>query len=105
MGLPIPRALDEVIQRLLRKDPGDRYQSAAAALADLDDIAAALKAGDFEPTLVVGSRDRRVTLTEAAFVGRKSEIDKLDEQVVRAGRATDRSCCWKRSQAAARHGS
>ena len=84
MGLPIPRALDEVIQRLLRKDPGDRYQSAAAALADLEDIAAALEAGDFEPTLVVGSRDHRVTLTEAAFVGRKSEIDKLDEQVVRA---------------------
>ena len=84
MGLPIPRALDEVIQRLLRKDPGDRYQSAAAALADLEDIAAALGAGEFEPTLVVGSRDHRATLTEAAFVGRKSEIEKLDEQVVRA---------------------
>ena len=84
MGLSIPRALDEVIQRLLRKDPGDRYQSAAAALADLEDIAAALDAGDVDPTLVVGSRDHRVTLTEAAFVGRKSEIDKLDEQVVRA---------------------
>ena len=32
LGLGIPRALDEVIQRLLRKDPRDRYQSAEAVL-------------------------------------------------------------------------
>ena len=83
LGLPIPRALDEVIQRLLRKDPGDRYQSAAAALLDLEDIAAALNAGSFEPSCVIGSRDHRVTLTESAFVGRQTEIAKLDEQVVR----------------------
>src|SRR5947208_14334991 len=30
LGLSVPRALDEVIQRLLRKDPRDRYQSAQA---------------------------------------------------------------------------
>ena len=45
LGLAIPRALDEVIQRLLRKDPRDRYQSAEAVLLDLADIAAAVADG------------------------------------------------------------
>ena len=84
LGLAIPRALDEVIQRLLRKDPRDRYQSAEAALLDLADIAAAVAEGDFEPACAIGSRDRRPTLTEAAFVGRQREIEKLDEQVAQA---------------------
>ncbi len=84
LGLEIPRALDEVVQRLLRKDPRDRYQSAEAVLMDLADIAAALSEGRFEPQGVIGSRDRRPTLTESAFVGRRREIEKLDEQVARA---------------------
>ena len=84
LGLAIPRALDEVIQRLLRKDPRDRYQSAEAVLVDLADIAAALSEGRFEPPCVIGSRDRRPTLTESAFVGRRREIEKLDEQVAQA---------------------
>ena len=36
LGLPVPRVLDEVIQRLLRKDPRDRYQTAEAVVADLE---------------------------------------------------------------------
>jgi len=84
LGLAIPRALDEVIQRLLRKDPRDRYQSAEAVLVDLAEIAAALSEGIPEPRGVIGSRDHRPTLTEAAFVGRRREIEKLDEQVARA---------------------
>ena len=43
LGIAVPRALDEVVQRLLRKDPRDRYQSAAAVLADLESIAAAIR--------------------------------------------------------------
>ena len=31
LGLAVPRALDEAIQRLLRKDPRERYQTAGAA--------------------------------------------------------------------------
>ena len=84
LGLAVPRALDEVIQRLLRKDPRDRYQSAEAVLLDLADIAAALREGRGEPSCVIGSRDRRPTLTESAFVGRRREIEQLDEQVARA---------------------
>ena len=84
-GLAIPRALDEVVQRLLRKDPRDRYQSAKAVVQDLTDIAAAVSEGRFEPQCVIGSRDRRVTLTEPAFIGRQREMERLDEQVAQTG--------------------
>src|SRR5437868_5052643 len=78
LGHAIPRALDEVIQRLLRKDPRDRYQSAEAVRADLDTLAEALERGIAEPALVVGLRDRRRTLTEPAFVGRDNAVGGTD---------------------------
>jgi PAS domain S-box-containing protein len=81
IGLPVPAALDDLVQRLLRKDPRDRYQSAAAALADLEVIAGALDRGDPEPVLVLGALDRRQTITEPAFIGRRSEIEALDAAV------------------------
>src|SRR5207244_612088 len=79
----------EVLQRLLRKDPRDRYQSAEAVHADLEMIDSALRRGDGEPDFVVGLRDRRGTVTEAAFVGRARELGKLDAlvQQVSEGRA------------------
>ena len=73
----VPRALDDLIHRLLRKDPHDRYQSAAAALDDLEQIARALAAGDGDPNLVLGLSDRRRTLTAPAFVSRRRELDEL----------------------------
>ncbi len=33
--------MDDIVQRLLRKDPGERYQSAAALESDLAELAAA----------------------------------------------------------------
>ncbi len=81
LGIAVPRALDEVIQRLLRKDPHDRYQSADAVLADLTQLAVALEKGITDPPLVVGLRDRRRTLTEPAFVGRDRELTALDHHV------------------------
>ncbi len=83
MGLPVPRVLDEVIQRLLRKDPRDRYQTAEAVVADLTVIAEALEQGESEPALVVGLHDRRQTLTEPAFVGRGQELAVLNSQLKR----------------------
>jgi two-component system sensor kinase len=83
LGLPVPRALDEVIQRLLRKDPRDRYQTAQAVVADLNVIAIALEQGESEPALVVGLHDRRHTLTEPAFVGRGQELAALQSQLKR----------------------
>ncbi len=83
LGLSVPRVLDEVIQRLLRKDPRDRYQSTQAVVADLAVIAKALEEGESEPALVVGLHDRRRTLTEPAFVGRGEELAALTTQLKR----------------------
>ena len=78
----IPRALVELIERLLKKDPQNRYQSAAAALADLDAIAESLDQGIREPSIVIGSQDQRTTLTEAAFVARTSQMAAIDAEIV-----------------------
>ncbi|MBN2577671.1 MAG: response regulator [Pirellulales bacterium] len=85
LGVAVPRALDELIGRLLRKDPRDRYQSAAAALADLNAIAQRIQQGDADPEVVIGLQDRRCTLTEPAFIARTRELEQLDEQIRRAG--------------------
>ncbi|MBS2037497.1 AAA family ATPase [bacterium] len=72
----LPRALDEICQRLLRKDPARRYQRAAAVAEDLEKLADALKSqGD--PELVVGSSDTPVQLHEPGFVVRWAELARL----------------------------
>jgi two-component system sensor kinase len=86
LGIEAPRALDEVLQRLLRKDPRDRYQTADAVLADLGLIDSALERGEHEPDFVVGLHDRRLTLTEPAFVGRTRELNQLEDQIRRIRR-------------------
>lgn len=78
MGVDLPRALDELIQRLLRKDPRDRYQTAQAVSLDLESI---LRCGEENSTFVVGSHDRRPTLTEPALVGREAELNLIEEQI------------------------
>ncbi len=81
MGLEVPRALEELVERLLRKDPRDRYQTAEAVLTDLDEIADALGRGIREPSCVVGAHDRRLTVTEPTFVGRQRELEQLESQL------------------------
>ena len=83
-GLCIPRPLDELIQRLLRKDPRDRYQTAEAVLFDLEGIVASLRGGARESDYVVGLRDHRGTLTEPTFVGHRSDLEGVDDMVLRA---------------------
>ncbi|MBI3977021.1 MAG: PAS domain S-box protein [Chloroflexi bacterium] len=84
LGVVVPRALETVVHRLLRKDPSDRYQSAVAALADFTQIAEAIERGDAEPALVVGLHDRRRTLAEPALVGRDEELAALERHVRQA---------------------
>ncbi len=84
LGVSVPRAFDELLQRLLRKDPRDRYQSAHAVLADLRAIAAGVRRGGEDPAVVIGARDRRLTLVEPAFVTRTGELEELDGQLLRA---------------------
>ena len=80
----VPRALEELVERLLRKDPRDRYQAAEAALADLETIVEALAQGDSDPAVVIGACDKRITLTEPAFVARTQQVATLDLQIERA---------------------
>ena len=79
--LAIPRALDDIVQRLLRKDPSERYQSAGALETDLTELAAARKRGTRDPHLVVGRLDQRVSLTDPSFVGRGAELDLIADYV------------------------
>ncbi len=84
LGIAVPRALEEVIQHLLRKDPQDRYQTATAVLTDLQAIQEGLARGDADPLVVVGTSDDRKTLSEPAFVGRQRELAQLDRQIEEA---------------------
>jgi two-component system sensor kinase len=81
IGVAVPRALDEILQRLLQKDPRDRYQTAEAVLADLEAVAKGLEKGEADPTVAVGSHDCRFTLAEPAFVAREAEMKLLNDQI------------------------
>lgn len=79
-----PEALAQVVERLLRKDPRDRYQTAAGVRADLEALAASLDRGIAEPELIVGARDARGALTEPAFIGREAELASLEQALAEA---------------------
>ncbi|MET0406312.1 MAG: AAA family ATPase, partial [Cystobacter sp.] len=83
-GVEVPRALEEVVARLLQTDPQDRYQSAESALADLRAIEQALARGEQDPELVTGAHDTRHSLTEPSFVGRHDELALMERELERA---------------------
>lgn len=85
LGVVIPAAADEFVQRLLRKDPRDRYQSAQGALIDAEQIADAIDRGVSEPAVVVGLHERRRTLTQPGWVGRAEELAALEGPLQAAG--------------------
>ena len=58
LGVEVPRAVDEVLQRRLRKDPAERYQSAAALVATSRRSCAQSRRGS-PSRVVVGRLDQR----------------------------------------------
>jgi tetratricopeptide (TPR) repeat protein len=82
----VPRALDEVVHRLLQKEPRDRYQSVHGVLADLQRIREAIESGASEPNVVIGLEDERQSLAEPAFVGRRHELARLENELENARR-------------------
>ena len=86
-----PSVFVDYIRRLMAKDPRDRYQSAESARADLREIKRALAEGEREPRLLLGLRDRRQSLTEAAFIGRTEEISTLTQALVNVRRGAGRA--------------
>ncbi|WP_306817875.1 protein kinase domain-containing protein [Archangium lipolyticum] len=83
VGIEVPRALEEVVARLLQTDPQDRYQSAESAREDLQAIEKALSRGEQDPELVAGAHDMRHSLTEPSFVGRHEELALLERELER----------------------
>jgi signal transduction histidine kinase/CheY-like chemotaxis protein/tetratricopeptide (TPR) repeat protein len=74
----IPQSLEEIVRRLLQKQPRDRYQSAAGVLHDLKQFRAA---GGTPQRLILGTRDQRDSLIEPAFVGRTAELDSIESEL------------------------
>src|SRR5688572_11009807 len=85
-GVAAPRALDDIVGRLLRKDPRDRYATAAGVLQDILEIERSVDRGDLNPPLVIGLGDQRTTLTEPGLVGRADEIARIDAAIAGAAR-------------------
>jgi tetratricopeptide (TPR) repeat protein len=83
-GVAVPRVLDEIVGRLLRKDPRDRYATAAGVLQDLLELERSIDAGDPDPPLVIGFGDVRSTLAEPGLVGRVEELRRIDELLARS---------------------
>ena len=87
-GVSAPHALEEVVQRLLRKDPRDRYGSAEAVVSDLEAITAGLDDGDDDPGIVIGVSERRSSLAPPTFVGRRAELDELRSRLTAGAKGT-----------------
>lgn len=88
----LPRALDQICQRLLHKEPGRRYQHAEAVLHDLRQLRNALR-GQANPALLLeGGGEPQ----EAGFVVRLAELGRLQSlrqgvQVVRGAAGSGKS--------------
>ncbi len=89
-GIAVPRVIDEILDRLLRPDPRERYSAAIGALDDLLETERRLRLGETDPPLVVGMHDVRTSPTQPGLVGRASELNQLDTLLAdaRQGRGT-----------------
>ncbi|TWT37796.1 Signal transduction histidine-protein kinase BarA [Posidoniimonas corsicana] len=77
----VPRAMERVIEQLLRKDPRGRSQSAEQVLSDVRKILEAYRQGDKDPDVVVGVGERKCVISEPEFVGRQAELNSLAEGI------------------------
>jgi predicted ATPase/serine phosphatase RsbU (regulator of sigma subunit)/tRNA A-37 threonylcarbamoyl transferase component Bud32 len=72
----ISPVLSAIVDKLLAKDPDDRYQSAEGLLADLDQLTA-LEDALAKGTLTLGTRDRPSRPEAVRLVGRDRELQRL----------------------------
>ena len=79
-----PRAFDEIVGRLLRKDPRDRYATASGVLHDLLELERGTHAGEPDRPVVIGLGDVRTTLAEPGLVGRVGELTQIEDHVAQA---------------------
>lgn len=82
LGLRVPAALDDLVVRLLRRDPRDRYETASALLYDLQSIAERQASPVATKTFAIGTRDIRPELAEASLVGRDAELETIQKSML-----------------------
>jgi signal transduction histidine kinase/CheY-like chemotaxis protein/tetratricopeptide (TPR) repeat protein len=87
----VPAVVNDIIQRLMKKDPRDRYQSAAGALHDIQIVRKSIEFGTGLTEFVPGTHDKRTTLIEPAFVGRCHESSMLHAELELARSGSDRT--------------
>ena len=86
LNATVPQVLVEIVEKLLQKDPTDRYQTASAVLHDLRDLAQAIDAGQSNPRFSIGLRDRRASIADPILVGRTAEIQQFRDALDQARR-------------------
>ena len=77
-----PEQLSDIVQKLLRKNPEDRYFTARGLAADLKKCIDLFEQNKNIPVFALGKNDRFRELNhKTAFVGRRKELDKLLSQL------------------------
>lgn len=83
----IPKVLEEIVLKLLKKEQEERYQSAKGLSADLK------RYQEGETDFVLGKEDRLVRLAfRTRLIGREEEISKLKDLLNQTGRGKGRVC-------------
>ncbi len=81
----LPVLLSALVMRLLEKLPERRYQSAAGLHGDLERLAAALAAGERDPSFVLGVHDHPAVLQMPhRLYGRSAELDEIETMLAGA---------------------
>ncbi|KLU01903.1 two-component signal transduction [Rhodopirellula islandica] len=76
-----PSVVITLVDKLICKEPRDRYQSAAAVLHDVKAISHQLMTGGSAEDFVIGSADKRTVLIDPAFVGRDEHVRTLEKSL------------------------
>ncbi|WP_200861142.1 ATP-binding protein [Rhodopirellula baltica] len=76
-----PSVVIALIEKLIRKEPRDRYQSASAVLDDVKTILHQLKTGGVADDFVIGNTDKRTVVIDPAFVGRDEHVRTLEKSL------------------------
>ncbi len=80
-GSEAPATLIQIVEKMLLKEPRDRYQSAEAVIADLE-YASQIMAGQRSGSQFAAGRfDVRETVTDPSFVGRRNELEAMEQQL------------------------
>lgn len=84
LNIDVPPGLEDIIHRLLRQDPEERYPAAAAVLVELEDLAGKLDRQAVPSGGVAKIPDSLPRITEPSLVARDAELSALEMFLERA---------------------